>query len=286
MSNRLPSDFKEITDPQTCLEGVFAELVTPNDLTKWRVYITAPSGTPFEGGVFETEISFPAEYPMAPPELIFVSEMWHPNVYPDGKVCISILHPPGKDQYNEMERAEERWMPAHSPLSIFNCFLTLFEEPNIFSPANIDASTMWRDRRDEFNNRAKEIVTNALKNLPEGLLAKLPKPDTDPLQRARRIKDKLDILNTNDPFYNKRKAQLEKVIWNVLQGLDPNEHNIEGIYRHLCPKDEDDIDDDGDGDGLAIQCDWSDDNDDGDGGDEIEIEMEDDEVGEEDKSKK
>jgi len=202
---RLPSDFKEITDPSTCLEGVYAELVTPSDMSKWRVFITAPEGTAFETGVFETVISFPTEYPMVPPELIFVSEMWHPNVYPDGKVCISILHPPGKDEFNEQERAEERWMPAHSPLSIFNCFLTLFEEPNIHSPANIDASVMWRDRRDEFCNRAKEIVERAKKSLPEGVLEKLPRPDTDPLQRARRIKDKMDELDMNDPFFAKKK---------------------------------------------------------------------------------
>jgi ubiquitin-protein ligase len=60
----LLGDFKEITDPQTCLEGVYAELLTAADLTKWRVYLTAPSETPFEGGIFETHITFPPEYPM------------------------------------------------------------------------------------------------------------------------------------------------------------------------------------------------------------------------------
>jgi hypothetical protein len=32
-------------------------------------------------------------------------------VYPDGKVCISILHTPGTDPHNEFEKAEERWRP-------------------------------------------------------------------------------------------------------------------------------------------------------------------------------
>ena len=31
----------------------------------------------------------------------FLTKMWHPNIYPDGKVCISILHPPEIDQFNE-----------------------------------------------------------------------------------------------------------------------------------------------------------------------------------------
>ncbi|MBA0674523.1 hypothetical protein Goari_016115, partial [Gossypium aridum] len=33
--------------------------------------------------------------------------------YPDGRVCISILHPPGDDP-NGYELASERWMPVHT----------------------------------------------------------------------------------------------------------------------------------------------------------------------------
>ena len=34
-------------------------------------------------------------------------------VYADGRVCISILHPPGDDP-NGYELASERWMPVHT----------------------------------------------------------------------------------------------------------------------------------------------------------------------------
>lgn len=44
---------------------------------------------------------FPEDYPNNPPVMQFRTEMWHPNIYPDGKVCISILHPPGTDAFNE-----------------------------------------------------------------------------------------------------------------------------------------------------------------------------------------
>jgi len=172
-------------------------------------------------------------------------------------VCISILHPPGKDEFNEQERAEERWMPAHTPLSIFNCFLTLLEEPNIHSPANIDASVMWRDRRDEFLNRAKEIVELAKKHLPADILDRLPKPDTDPLQRARRIKDKLDDLPLDDPHYNKKRKQLEKVIYDVLQRL-PNKEDADTFYRNLCPQEHLDVEIGGGGDDLAQNWDSDD----------------------------
>ena len=50
-----------------------------------------------EGGFFQAEMVFPHEYPNHPPKLKFTSDFYHPNVYTDGTVCISILHPPGGD---------------------------------------------------------------------------------------------------------------------------------------------------------------------------------------------
>ena len=51
--------------------------------------------------------------------------MWHPNIYPDGRVCISILHPPGTDRFNDQDRYEERGGPTFratilTPLNSFS----------------------------------------------------------------------------------------------------------------------------------------------------------------------
>lgn len=43
----------------------------------------------------------------------FTCEFFHPNVYPNGTVCISILHPPGDDP-NMYESSSERWSPVQS----------------------------------------------------------------------------------------------------------------------------------------------------------------------------
>ncbi|EAA15349.1 Ubiquitin carrier protein-related [Plasmodium yoelii yoelii] len=48
-----------------------------------------------QGGIYNATLSFPSNFPNQPPQMKFNQEMWHPNVYPDGRVCISILHPPG-----------------------------------------------------------------------------------------------------------------------------------------------------------------------------------------------
>ena len=39
--------------------------------------------------------------------------MWHPNIYENGDVCISILHPPVDDPTNT-ELPSEKWNPAQN----------------------------------------------------------------------------------------------------------------------------------------------------------------------------
>lgn len=71
-----------------------------------------------EGAFLRARMKFPDDYPLNPPELKFISKMWHPNIYEDGVVCISILHPPGDDPFNPGESAAERWTPVHTVESI------------------------------------------------------------------------------------------------------------------------------------------------------------------------
>jgi ubiquitin-conjugating enzyme E2 G1 len=95
------------------VDGFSAGLVDDSNLFEWNVTIIGPPDTLYEGGYFNAIMSFPPNYPNSPPSVRFTSDMWHPNVYPDGRVCISILHAPGDDP-NGYELASERWSPVHT----------------------------------------------------------------------------------------------------------------------------------------------------------------------------
>lgn len=43
----------------------------------------------------------------------FTCEIFHPNIFSDGRVCISILHAPGDDPLG-YELSAERWSPVQS----------------------------------------------------------------------------------------------------------------------------------------------------------------------------
>jgi ubiquitin-conjugating enzyme E2 G1 len=61
------------------------------------------------------------------------------EVYPNGDVCISILHPPGEDKWG-YERPEERWLPVHTVETILLSVISMLSDPNDESPANIQAA--------------------------------------------------------------------------------------------------------------------------------------------------
>jgi ubiquitin-conjugating enzyme E2 G2 len=82
-------------------------------------------------------------------------------VYPDGRVCISILHPAGDDP-NHYELAVERWSPIQSVEKILISVMSLLAEPNDESPANVEAAKMWRDNRKEYEKMVRQYARQSL----------------------------------------------------------------------------------------------------------------------------
>lgn len=53
--------------------------VSSKGLTYFNNNYSGPEDSSFEGGVFVTELVFPQDYPLSPPKMKFVSDMFHPN---------------------------------------------------------------------------------------------------------------------------------------------------------------------------------------------------------------
>jgi ubiquitin-conjugating enzyme E2 R len=110
-------------------------------------------------------MKFPADYPYSPPSIRFLTKVWHPNVYENGDLCISILHPPIDDPQSG-ELPCERWNPTQSVRTVLLSVISLLNEPNTFSPANVDASIMYRRWKDskgkdkEYENIIKKQVVS------------------------------------------------------------------------------------------------------------------------------
>merc|ERR1719327_487876 len=148
----LALEYKSLEDDP--VEGFRVKLVNEEDMFLWEVALFGPPDTIYQGGYFKAHIKFPSDYPYNPPSVRFLSKVWHPNVYENGDLCISILHPPVDDPQSG-ELPCERWNPTQNVRTILLSVVSLLNEPNTFSPANVDASVMFR-RWKESKGKDKE----------------------------------------------------------------------------------------------------------------------------------
>ena len=144
--------------------GISVGLIDDN-IYKWSVIFTGPQDTIFEGGFYKAILTFPEDFPQNPPEMKFITEMWHPNIYKDGRVCISILHSPGVDRFNEQEKAEERWRPSLGVEQIILSVISMLNDPNCDSPANIDASVMFKNKPEEYKKKVRRLAIKSQDDL-------------------------------------------------------------------------------------------------------------------------
>jgi ubiquitin-protein ligase len=170
---RLQKELKDLN--KNPVEGFKVELMDENNLYEWQVWMAGAPGTMWEGGIFRAGLKFPEDYPNSPPKMKFLSDFWHPNIYPDGTVCISILHTP--DPMNPEERAEETWRPILTVESILVSVTSMLSDPNFSSPANVDASVECRKSPEIYKKKVLKLVEKSKKELPEGFeMPKAKKP--------------------------------------------------------------------------------------------------------------
>ena len=137
------------TDPLRSLLPTYSPHSPPScpqltDLFFRNAVIIGPSDTPFEDGTFRLVMHFEESYPNKPPGVKFVSKMFHPNVYATGELCLDIL--------------QNRWSPTYDVAAILTSIQSLLNDPNTSSPANVEASNLFKDNRREYTKKVRETV--------------------------------------------------------------------------------------------------------------------------------
>ena len=141
---RLIRDLKKIqADPPS---GISAA-PTADDIMKWTAVMFGPVDTPWEGGTFQLEVTFTEEFPTKPPTVQFITSMFHPNIYLNGKICLDIL--------------DNQWSPIYDICSILTSIQSLLCDPNPNSPANAEAAKLFSENRNEYNRRVIRCVEDS-----------------------------------------------------------------------------------------------------------------------------
>ncbi len=92
--SRLMKDILRSQDELMKQQGIYYQ-PDPSNICKGCALIEGPAHTPYEGALLMFSFHFPADYPFSPPKVLFLTSdgytRFHPNLYKEGKVCLSIL---------------------------------------------------------------------------------------------------------------------------------------------------------------------------------------------------
>ncbi|XP_014668345.1 PREDICTED: ubiquitin-conjugating enzyme E2 R2-like [Priapulus caudatus] len=226
----LALEYKNIQEEP--VEGFRVKLLNDDNLFEWEVAIFGPPDTLYQGGYFKAHMKFPPDYPYSPPSVRFLSKVWHPNVYENGDLCISILHPPIDDPQSG-ELPSERWNPTQNVRTILLSVISLLNEPNTFSPANVDASVMYRRWRDS-KGKEKEYENIIRKQVAAS--------------KAEAEKDGVQVPTSVEEYCIRTKAEPTH-----------SSNEMTDFYDDDYADDLDDTDSDADADSDANYCDADDD---------------------------
>ncbi|CAK9437420.1 uncharacterized protein LODBEIA_P17980 [Lodderomyces beijingensis] len=114
------------------------------NLQLWSAGVPGKEGTIWEGAIYPIKLEFPDEYPSKPPKVKFPQGFFHPNVYPSGTICLSIL--------NE----EQDWKPAITLKQLVLGVQELLDTPNAESPAQEAAYKTFVKDKNAYTKKVRE----------------------------------------------------------------------------------------------------------------------------------
>jgi ubiquitin-conjugating enzyme E2 D/E len=136
--NRLYKELEELTNnpPTNCSAGVIDD-----DLYHWQATILGPENSPYEGGVFYLRINFPQDYPFKPPQVSFITKIYHCNINDTGSICLDIL--------------KEHWSPALTISKVLLSICSMMDDQNPKDPLMLDAANLYIHNKEQFMENAK-----------------------------------------------------------------------------------------------------------------------------------
>ncbi|UJR28509.1 hypothetical protein I4U23_009747 [Adineta vaga] len=143
---RLMRDLRDMT--QNPVEGINAAPASSDNIFQWNAILDGPEDSLFEDASFVLTLKFPQDYPNHPPDVKFVTKVFHPNIYMDGSICLDIL--------------QHRWSASLDVSTLLVSIRSLLTDPNPASPANSEAAMLYQNHRRDYERRVREYIDQQL----------------------------------------------------------------------------------------------------------------------------
>merc|ERR1711998_769673 len=121
-------------------EGITLELNEDN-IADIQATLTGPESTPYEGGVFRVKLVLGPDFPQAAPRGYFLTKVFHPNIAPNGDICVNTL--------------KRDWKPDTTLKKILMVIRCLMIEPGPDSALNEEAAVLMQEDFEAYSKRAR-----------------------------------------------------------------------------------------------------------------------------------
>jgi len=112
--------------------------------------IKADENTPYSNMVFRLVLNVPNKYPFEPPDVRFITPIYHPNIDTSGRICLDILKVPPSGS----------WSPSLHFGPLLTMIKQLLAEPNPEDPLMPEIAAEYKFNRSVFNRKVKEYSKN------------------------------------------------------------------------------------------------------------------------------
>ncbi|CAH9050885.1 unnamed protein product [Cuscuta europaea] len=113
-----------------------------DNLYHWVATLFGPPGTPYDGGIYFLDITFPSEYPFKSPTVVFKTRIYHCNVDPAGLVNLVILR--------------DGWSPALTISKVLLALRSMFTTPDTYNAVVPGIAQLYLVNRAQHDKLAAE----------------------------------------------------------------------------------------------------------------------------------
>jgi len=121
-------------------EGITLKINDEN-IADIQAVISGPESTPYEGGMFTIKLVLGGDFPQAAPRGYFLTKIFHPNIAPNGDICVNTL--------------KRDWKPDTTLKKILMVIRCLLIEPGPDSALNEEAAVLMQEDFEAYSKRAR-----------------------------------------------------------------------------------------------------------------------------------
>uniref|UniRef100_A0A7S3E664 NEDD8 carrier protein n=2 Tax=Rhodosorus marinus TaxID=101924 RepID=A0A7S3E664_9RHOD len=141
---RLKKDFEELDLPRTMKMNM-----NPDDISTFTVDLVPAEG-PWRGGLFVFKFTVNTmSYPHEPPVALCLTQVYHPNINKEGKICLNVLR--------------DDWKPFYTITTVLQSLQLLFTElVNPDDPLNKEAAALMKQNERRFDSVVRDTIRGGI----------------------------------------------------------------------------------------------------------------------------